>query len=193
LGKSANSGNGTAAAKARVIAPHAYVEESLKHATTPEAACAELSRIFKVRQGEVALLRVDKDALNFIYPLELKAAGSIPLSSSSAVAARTATTRKVELFNNFVIVQHANVFETIRLGTLPSGSPGSTTIQKLMSAPIINQENNARDNDVLGVIQLCHKGITPEAAGPDFTLNDLQNLESAAKVIAKLPFMQTGV
>jgi len=102
------------------------------------------------------------------------------------VAARTAITRKVELFNNFVIVQHANVFETIRLTTLgQSDEPGANVIQKLMSTPIIDAKH-----EVLGVLQVCRKGTTQEGAGSDFTLNDLQNLELAAKAIGKLPFMR---
>jgi len=130
-------------------------------------------------------MRVEKDVLNFLFPAELKAAGFIPLSSSKAVAARTASTRKVELFNNFVIVQHANIFETIKLATLEqSANPGENVIQKLMSTPVTDSKH-----DVLGVIQVCRKGASQEEAGSDFTLNDLQNLEHAAQVIARLPFM----
>jgi hypothetical protein len=118
----------------------------------------------------------------------LKAAGFIPLSSASAVAARTASSRKVELFNNFVIVQHANVFETIKLGTLgQSDKPGANTIQKLMTTPVIDLQQH-----VLGVIQICRKGLSQVDAGPDFTLDDLHNLETAARVLAKLPFMNSA-
>ncbi len=133
-------------------------------------------------------MRLEKDVLSFLFPVELKAAGFIPLSSSKAVAARTASTRKVELFNNFVIVQHANVFETIKLTTLgQSEGPGASTIQKLMSTPVVDTEH-----DVLGVVQVCRKGFTQDEAGPDFTLNDLQNLELASKILAKLPFMHVA-
>ena len=148
-------------------------------------ACATISDMFHVGRAEVALLRAENDVLNFLFPAELKAAGFIPLSSASAVAARTASSRKVELFNNFVIVQHANVFESIKLGTLgQSDQPGANTIQKLMTTPVIDTQQN-----VLGVIQICRKGLTQEDAGPDFTLNDLQDLEAAARVMATLPFM----
>ncbi len=121
-----NSGSGAAAATARALSPHEQMEQRLSVCATPELACAELSRIFRLQPAEIALMRVEKDVLNFLFPVELKAAGFIPLSSSKAVAARTAITRKVELFNNFVIVQHANVFETIRLTTLgQSDEPGA--------------------------------------------------------------------
>jgi hypothetical protein len=185
MAKTAGSGSGSAAAAARVMTPHAQIEQDLARSATPEMACSEMSKIFKVGAAEIALLRIEKDVLNFIYPAELKAAGFIPLSSSSAVAARTANTRKVELFNNFVIVQHANVFESIKLSTLgQSDAPGANTIQKLMSTPVVDSKEN-----VLGVIQVCHKGVTLDGAGPDFTLSDLQNLELAAKTLARLPFM----
>jgi len=183
-----NSGSGAAAAAAtaRALSPHEQMEQRLSVCATPELACAELSRIFRLQPAEIALMRVEKDVLNFLFPVELKAAGFIPLSSSKAVAARTAITRKVELFNNFVIVQHANVFETIRLTTLgQSDEPGANVIQKLMSTPIIDAKH-----EVLGVLQVCRKGTTQEGAGSDFTLNDLQNLELAAKAIGKLPFMR---
>ena len=76
-----------------------------------------LSKIIHVGQHEVALLRVESNQLKFLFPDELKTAGSIPLSSQSAVAARTAVNRKVELFNNFAKVKHASIFETVKLGT----------------------------------------------------------------------------
>src|ERR1051326_9178526 len=184
MAKSATSA--TAVAPARVLAPHAIIEQNLARAESAALACSEISKIFNVGLTEVALMRVDGDALNFLFPAELRAAGSIPLSSTSAVAARTANTRKVELFNNFGTVQHANVFETIKLATAEhAGPPGSNTIQKLMSTPIIDSDRN-----VLGVIQVCHKGLTPEQSGPDFTLADLQNLELAAKVVSRLAFMK---
>ena len=188
MAKSAGAGAGSAAAAARVLTPHQAIEQNLSRCATPELACAEMSRIFTVGAAELALLRLENDILNFLFPAELKAAGFIPLSSSKAVAARTATTRKVELFNNFVIVQHANVFETIKLSTLgQSDGPGGNLIQKLMSAPVIDQKHN-----VLGVIQVCHKGLTQDQSGPDFTLNDLQNLEHAANIVATLPFMRVA-
>jgi len=184
----ASSGGGSAVAAARALAPHARIEQSLSGAATPEIACATLADLFSVGRAEVALLRAENDVLNFLFPGALKAAGFIPLSSASAVAARTASSRKVELFNNFVIVQHANVFETIKLSTLgQSDKPGSNTIQKLMTTPVVDPQQH-----VLGVIQICRKGITQDDAGPDFTLNDLQNLEAAARILAKLPFMNSS-
>ena len=180
--------SGAGAAAIRALAPRARIEQNLAGSATAELACAALSDLFNVGRAEVALLRAENDILNFLFPVELKAAGFIPLSSSSAVAARTANSGKVELFNNFVIVQHANVFETIKLSTLgQSDRPGANTIQKLMTTPVVDAQQQ-----VLGVIQICRKGLNPDEAGPDFTLNDLQNLEAAARTLAKLPFMSSA-
>ncbi len=181
----ATSGSGSAAAAAPALAPQAQIEQALAASATPETACSVMSDMFHVDQAEVALLRAENDVLNFLFPAELRAAGFIPLSSGSAVAARTASSHKVELFNNFVIVQHANVFESIKLSTLGlSSQPGANAIQKLMTTPVIDTQQH-----VLGVIQICRKGLSQETAGPDFTLNDLQDLEAAARVLATLPFM----
>jgi len=56
-----------------------------------------------------------------------------------------------------------------------------------MSTPVMDSEQ-----DVLGVVQVCRKGLTQDEAGPDFTLSDLQNLELASKILAKLPFMHVA-
>jgi hypothetical protein len=185
MAKSSSAGAGSAVAVARKLAPHAIFEQGPRSSTSPEQACVELSKLFNVGLTEVALMRVEGDILNFLFPTELRAAGFVPLSSSKAVAARTASTRKVELFNNFVIVQHVNVFETIKLTTLgQSNIPGANTIQKLMTAPVFDGHHN-----VVGVLQICHKGLAPDDSGPDFTLSDLQNLEVAARALGNLPFM----
>ena len=54
-------------------------------------------------------------------------------------------------------------------------------IQKLMSAPILGD-----GGAVLGVIQVCRKGMTPGIAGPDFTEDDLDLLRRSARRIAML-------
>ena len=77
------------------------MQSELEKAATPEQCCTQLSAIFHVRPNEVALLRLEEGLLRFLFPGELITAGSIPISSSSAVAAHTAVTRKIELFNNF--------------------------------------------------------------------------------------------
>lgn len=149
---------------------------------TPEQLCAELAKVFRVRRDEVALLRLQGRMLHFVFPAELRVAGAIPLSSS-AVAARTATSRKSELFNSFVRVKHSSVFEMVKLGSQESApDPEVRVIQKLMTAPVL-----ARDGAVVGVVQVSRKGPTLAAAGPDFTADDLQLLEVAGASLGEQP------
>ena len=163
------------------------LEQVLEQNPTAEDFCAELAKVFHVRQTEVALLRLDKTLLKFVYPAELATAGSIPISSSNAVAAHTATTKTAEIFNTFAAVKHASIFESIKL-TDPQALDRfqQPPIQKLMSSPVLNQ------GKLVGVIQISRKGQDLESAGPDFTAQDLQNLGRAAKVLAKAAFMQAN-
>lgn len=149
---------------------------------TVEQVCYQLSRIFHVRTQEVALLKVHRSMLQFLHPPELRSAGAIPLSSS-AVAARTVTTRRADYFNNFVSVQHSSVFETVKMRTAeaPNSEMDPQTIQKLMSAPIMGAGNK-----VAGVIQISRKGFDLLSSGADFTAQDIEQLKAAAKVIGIL-------
>jgi len=178
------SSEGASAAGAAPALDRGALESQLVNAGGPEQCCTELSRIFRVRPNEVALLRLENGLLRFLFPSELTTAGSIPISSSSAVAADTAVTRKVELFNNFTRVKHASIFESVRPSGEASEELRPATIHKLMSAPVLD-----KGDKVLGVVQICHKGFDLASAGPDFTLDDLQKLELAAKALAQVEFM----
>ncbi len=145
-------------------------------AGTLASICACVAKMFEVRQTEVALLELKGTLLNFVYPTELRTAGAIPISSS-AVAARTAQTKQAELFNSFARVKHSSIFEIVKLGNT---GLDDQVIQKLMSAPILN-----RRGEVVGVIQVSHKAPRPDAAGPDFTPEDLHKLESVARFVGK--------
>lgn len=146
-------------------------------ACTPQVVCTAVAKIFGVKRTEVALLEISGTLLKFLYPEELRSMGVIPVSSS-AVAARTARTRRPELFNSFSRVQHSSVFEVVRLG---DAEDGSEVIQKLMSAPVLSS-----DDKLVGVIQVCRKASSAAAAGPDFTHRDLETLKSAAPMIGVL-------
>lgn len=141
-----------------------------------EAICGKIAEMFHVKQTEVALLELRGKLLHFVFPTELATAGAIPLSSS-AVAARSAQTRKAEIFNGFAQVNHFSVFELVKIGDT---GLDDQVIQKLMSAPVISGKG-----EVLGVIQISRKGPRPNIAGPDFTSADLQKLESIANFVAK--------
>jgi hypothetical protein len=178
------SNNGAAAATA--TAPERSVEFVLGQANTPQKFCAALSKLFGVRPKEVALMRLEKGLLKFLFPEQLTTAGAIPVSSSSSIASHTASTKKTEMFNTFAKIKHARVFETVKLASEESDQTEQSAIQKLMSAPVMGPEHK-----VLGVIQVCRKGFELSSAGPDFTAEDLHQLELAAKVAAGLPFMKS--
>lgn len=160
------------------------LEAALESSTTPEAVCLALANIFHVQSTEVALLRLEKDALRFLYPEHLRSSESIAISSS-AVAAHTALGKQAEIFNNFALVKHARIFETISpSGPDASKQPMPLPIQKLMSVPIL--ENSG--SKVLGVIQISHKGEDPRLI-PDFTREELHELELAADLLSSAPFL----
>jgi len=152
--------------------------------STPESICASVAKMFQVRETEVALMELSGNLLTFLYPAELKTAGAIPLSSS-AVAARTAQTKRAELFNGFTQVKHSSVFELVKLGDT---GLDEQVIQKLMSAPVL-----APNGEVVGVIQVSRKAPRPAAAGQDFTSDDLRRLESVARFVGKTHAKGRGV
>lgn len=146
-----------------------------------EKIAAELARIFGVKPEEVGILRLEKDNLVFVYPAKLHNVGRIPLNSP-AVAVRTAHNKRPEIINNFSRTRHASFFEMVDLGSKPGEKKAGREekiIQKLMSVPVIAADQ------VLGVIQICRKGATAEAAGADFTPAELQNLSATTTSLAK--------
>jgi len=167
---------------AAAVAPKAAVQHVLTHCKTTSEFCSTLAKLFGVRLSEVAVMRLENGLLKFVLPEELKTAGAIPVSSSSAIAARTASTKKAEVFNNFSKVQHARVFEAVKL-ICPEDSEKHehSQIQKLMSAPVLDGQRK-----VLGVIQICRKGFDVGSAGPDFTASDMEQLGMAATAVTEL-------
>lgn len=147
-----------------------------------EKIASELARLFNVHDDEVALLKVQNAAqLVFVYPPKLANVGIIPLTNSSAVAARTANSKKAEILNNFPQAKHASIFEAIKIGskTRQQAPDGPLTIQKLMSVPVVAPEG------ALGVIQVSRKGSSAQSAGADFMPADLQKLVACANALAK--------
>ena len=147
------------------------------------AIAGKIAKIIGVRDEEVAILGVSTrwKHLHFLVPEALKQVGFIPLSSNSALAARTVRESRPEIDNNFSAARHAVVFENIKLS-------GETTelIQKIVSAPILF------DGRVVGVIQVSRKGATPAAAGPDFTAEHLGNLLALCKPLGKFVHRVAG-
>ncbi len=145
----------------------------------------ELAKTFNVHGDEVAILRLDKTNLRFVYPSKLAHVGSIPLNTTTSVAARTATTKRAEAINNFAQTKHASIFEAVELGQKAQHIAGqkdekhTNPIQKLMTVPVVAA------NGVLGVIQICRKGKSAPEAGADFSPPDLQRLVAIATALAK--------
>src|ERR1700728_2748398 len=162
------------------------LEAILGHGVTPMDVSMVLAKIFNVQYTEVALLRLESGLLRFVFPEHLRTTGAIPLSSK-AVAAHTALSKKAEIFNNFARVKHASIFETIKPSTNDADEPPAPApIQKLMSVPIMD-----RDSVVVGVIQISRKGLDSEVA-PDFSREDLHDLELAAGLLATAPALLTN-
>jgi len=160
------------------------LQQTLEACESPEAACSKLAQILRVSRNEIALLRLEKGTLRFIYPAEFHNAGAIPLSGS-AVAGRTAVTRTPFLSNSFARVKHVSLFESVKLHTGESGEQSDPMpIQKIISVPMI-----AAGEKVVGVVQISRKGLDPSLAGADFTPEDMKLLEQAATILASLPFM----
>jgi GAF domain len=153
------------------------------------SVCVKIATLFAAKPDEVALYKLDKGFLRFLFPGELKTAGAIPLSGTAAVSAHTASSKRAEVFNNFVKVKHASVFEHVKRSRSGDDDvPVETApIQKLLSAPIVDE-----GGDVVGVIQVSRKGADLASSGPDFSLDDLRRLEVAAKVLSRASFMQAG-
>jgi hypothetical protein len=86
------------------------LESMLSESPEPDRVCLKVAKMLGVRRSEVALLRLDKGSLRFIFPPELRSAGLLPLTGS-AVAARTAASHTPLLSNTFMRVKHVSLFE----------------------------------------------------------------------------------
>jgi hypothetical protein len=132
MSSTGTQGIGAKAAKAVV----GDLQSMISASPSPDRVCLKLAQIFRVRRGEVALLRSENGSLRFVFPPELRSAGVLPLSGS-AVAARTASTRTPLLSNTFMRVKHASLFEAVKLGADEGDqSVEKMPIQKIMSVPV---------------------------------------------------------
>ncbi len=137
----------------------------------------QLAKLFGVKEDEVAVLEIAPSgrSLRFVMPEKLHEVGSIPLSSTTALAARTVRERRSDILNNFPIARHATVFEGV-----PLGRRTGEAIQKIMSMPIL------RGNTVVGVAQICRKGASLTDAGPDFTSRDLSEMQGLNQALGRV-------
>ena len=181
-----STGTQSSAVKAAKVSV-SELESMLSESPSPDRVCLKVAQMLRVRRSEVALLRLDKGSLRFIFPPELRSAGVLPLTGT-AVAARTAATRTPLLSNTFMRVRHASLFEGVKLGAEEEDrSLDQMPIQKIMSVAVAPSGGT-----VMGVVQVSRKGLDASLAGADFTSDDLKLLEQAAEILARMPFMQEG-
>ena len=149
-----------------------------------ERIAAELAKTFSVHSDEVATLKLEKTNLRFVYPAKLGNVGSIPVNTTTSVAARTASTKRAEAINNFAQTKHASIFEAVDISGKQhvagqKEDKSAHNIQKLMTVPVVSL------NGVLGVVQISRKGKSAPEAGADFTPADLQRLVAITTALAK--------
>jgi hypothetical protein len=137
-----------------------------------------IARNLNVKTEEVGILGLSNKwrHLYFLFPEALRNVGFIPLTSNSALAARTVRESRPEINNNFATARHATVFE----GVKTSGVDAGEAIQKIISAPILAGDK------VIGVIQVSRKGPNAANAGADFTAADLGKVLALCKPLGKL-------
>src|SRR5947199_5897561 len=137
----------------------------------------KIAKNLGVKHDEVAILAVSTRwrHLYFLVPEALKNVGFIPLTSNSALAARTARESRPEINNAFSTAKHATVFEGVK-----TGAESAEAIQKIISAPILSGDK------VIGVIQISRKGANAKTVGPDFSPADLGKVLALCKPLGKL-------
>lgn len=141
------------------------------------SVAARIAASAGVRRDEVAILGVSNKLrrLYFLTPEALTRVGHIPLTSTSALAARTVREKRAEIDNEFAEARHASVFEAVKIE-----GESAEAIQKIISVPI------QTDGQVLGVIQISRKGPSVMMAGPDFTSEDLVNVQAMCIPLANI-------
>jgi hypothetical protein len=155
--------------------------EGLGENGNAERLASAIAEQFEVRPDEVGLLRLNGKSLEFAFPSQLRGVGSIPLTSTSSVAANTASNKRAQVFNNFSAAKHATVFESVtadKTSAKVSERVRNNTIHKLISAPVLHAGH------VVGVVQVSRKGANGASAGKDFTMNDLKRLIAISHKLA---------
>jgi len=163
---------------ARVIAEMVKGKTELDPSLAKMVAGA-IAKNFNLKPEDVAILRLKANGkqLEFVVPEKLARIGTIPMTSTRALAVRTLRDRRPEFINNFQAAEHHTVFEAVKLT-----KEGADPIQKIISVPILAEGKPA------GVIQVSRKGKSPGAAGPDFAASDSTELTQIAAALA--PCMQ---
>lgn len=165
------------ASELELLANRMNSEEGGNQQLSIPALAERIAKNLNVKNDEVAILAVSERqrSLRFLVPEALRNVGSVPLSSTSALAAKTVRESRPDIVNNFAAMRHASVFEGVKADSL-----NATAIQKIISAPILHESK------VIGVIQISRKGANATEAGPDFSADDLGKLLAICKPLGKL-------
>lgn len=146
-----------------------------------EALAGELAGFFKVQSHEIGLFKLDKTGRSALFvwpPHRLAQEVRIPIKSFAAsLVSATARTCRGSINNTFAATSHLHMFEHAlveREHCIP--------MQKVMTAP------GADGEQLRWIVQISRKGRTLAEAGPDFTDEQLQELEVITRFIATLPW-----
>jgi hypothetical protein len=140
-----------------------------------QAAAEELAVFFGVLSHEVGLFTVNRQqhAITFVWPAALSHVGHIPLTAVNSLVAKTANEKASYLDNAFAGHRHLFIFEHML-----SEKSERIPVQKIMSAPVIVA------NETIGVVQITRKAVSPAEAGPDFSQQNLADLEAITPLLA---------
>jgi hypothetical protein len=150
-------------------------EEALNRLAT------QIAKGFDAHKDEVAILRLSPNAmvLNFVFPIKLSKVGSIPLTLTQSLAAKTIREKRGEIVNTFSGYKHPTIFDpTIFESVNLSEQERAAPIQKIVSVPMI------AEGKVEGVLQISRKARPGEPLGPDFTPKDLAELTLVGSILA---------
>ncbi|MEW6367441.1 MAG: GAF domain-containing protein [Acidobacteriota bacterium] len=138
-----------------------------------------IAKTYSVKDHEVAIMLVSpkQRALKFEFPKAHRGSGVIPVrgrvSGKDSIALRAINTKRAELLNSVKNVKHLALFEQVK-----HADKAPVPIQKMMCAPVVTGDL------VVGVIQVSRKGESEAAAGPDFSDDDLRQLQEIATEFA---------
>ena len=143
-------------------------------------AAAEFTRLAIGRTGErstgaVLMVEHDDDAshLLFVYPAHLSKGNFMPVDDDS-IAGRVVQAKVSVIINDVPAQTHRNIYEQI-----PDADGAVRVIQKMIASPLLDGAG-----EVFGVFEVNRTGSSLGDSGPDFTLQDVGNLEASCKAFA---------
>ena len=141
---------------------------------------AEFTRLGIGRTGPKstgAVLMVEPDDqgshLEFLYPTHLANGNFMPVDNDS-IAGRVVLANISLIINDVPAQSHRNIYELI-----PDPDGQVRVIQKMIASPLLDGEGQT-----FGVFEVNRTGSDSADAGPDFTLQDVSNLEACCKAFA---------